>query len=1096
MPGNRAIYDRAMEQSREAARQQRWEESFKSAVRAVQEFPNNTDARTAVAMGLFHTEKYEKALIVLQELHQSDPNNPFFLEYIAHTYEKQGNTNAAVETHERLTKLHQQRHATSRMIGSLREILRLRPDMDQHRKQLASLLYESKYYRDAAAEYLALARRYRDRGNLDAAAENTESALQLDPNSREAKEMLSALHDAMARKAGTVPEGSEKPKAGTAYLRHGTRTLGTGGLRSQQFESDKIIDTAREYEKNKEFERAIEEYERAFEKGTTRGDAIYQLGVLYQERGRHEDAIRVLPKAALDQEYALSAHFALGDSYESLGQHSKAAEEFEKAIRLADLETIGKTESEELIKMYERAVSIYRKMGDLARSAALYSTLAQFLQSKRWGRTMAAEFHKRAKELTEENMLQKLSGFQTGTLTPPAQSMQPPPEEKEIESRTWGKIRPITDFLRSDGKIGTTGDLQEVEESPPDPLEGIEDLVPPDKPDFVPVTDLNTDGLDELTKRWVIASGRYIEQELFDAAIDACHEVIRLNINYLPIHLRMGEILERMNRVEEAQEKYEVLIDTFLVQEERQQAINVYYRAIEISNDRMTLRSHLAELLNEVGRSEEGAKQLLQVAHEQFHSGQQNRSLEQYRRALSWSPQDADLHSAYGLALYKMERYESALGEFHKALELGGDAPTNYARINITLASMREDVNMVWESLASVLEQCKDNPKVNSLIQSEYRESLSSDDDNALLHYILGIVQQYSAQHTSAIFEFEQAELILETEGDDILSPVLVKQAMADSYIALEQADQALEKLQEGAQESGQAAKNGKQKNKHPFARPLSQGELVRRMAEAYAAKGDLEGAEQALVQAQKHLPYDRSVYTKLSDIYFQQGKLSEAVAQLDELATHYENRQYLDSAIEILQDGLKLAPNNVNIGSRLANLYIRRGYPDKGIEGLVKVADQQRRTGQLKDAIASLQKAAEILWMQGKQDEVLAIYDKIIQIAPNDLEARQWIAIMHTLANRNKEAITQKKEIVRILAEQRDYDNAIAELHQIIGLNQQDIEAHFLLGDMLMRRGEYTQAVKLYARMSKMENIDVDRVEALQAAANRMLQQQQQQHE
>jgi tetratricopeptide (TPR) repeat protein len=234
MPGNRAIYDRAMEQSREAARQQRWEESFKSAVRAVQEFPNNTDARTAVAMGLFHTEKYEKALIVLQELHQSDPNNPFFLEYIAHTYEKQGNTNAAVETHERLTKLHQQRHATSRMIGSLREILRLRPDMDQHRKQLASLLYESKYYRDAAAE-------------------NTESALQLDPNSREAKEMLSALHDAMARKAGTVPEGSEKPKAGTAYLRHGTRTLGTGGLRSQQFESDKIIDTAREYEKNKEF---------------------------------------------------------------------------------------------------------------------------------------------------------------------------------------------------------------------------------------------------------------------------------------------------------------------------------------------------------------------------------------------------------------------------------------------------------------------------------------------------------------------------------------------------------------------------------------------------------------------------------------------------------------------------------------------------------------------------------------------------------------------------------------------------------------------------------------------------------------------------
>ena len=47
MAGNRALYDRAMEQTREAARQKNWEEALKQAVRALQEFPADADARSS-----------------------------------------------------------------------------------------------------------------------------------------------------------------------------------------------------------------------------------------------------------------------------------------------------------------------------------------------------------------------------------------------------------------------------------------------------------------------------------------------------------------------------------------------------------------------------------------------------------------------------------------------------------------------------------------------------------------------------------------------------------------------------------------------------------------------------------------------------------------------------------------------------------------------------------------------------------------------------------------------------------------------------------------------------------------------------------------
>ena len=263
-------------------------------------------------------------------------------------------------------------------------------------------------------------------------------------------------------------------------------------------------------------------------------------------------------------------------------------------------------------------------------------------------------------------------------------------------------------------------------------------------------------------------------------------------------------------------------------------------------------------------------------------------------------------------------------------------------------------------------------------------------------------------------------------------------------------------------------------------------------MAEAYAASGDMAGAEQALKEAKQHLPYDRAIYTKLADVYFQQGKLNEALAQLDELATHYENRQDLDRAIETLEYGMQIGPNNIALGSRLAKLLLRRGYLDKGVDGLIRVAEQQRKAGQIKDAVASLQQAAEVHWTLGQQDKARVLYDKIVQIAPNDIDARQWLAFMYTLAGRAADAINEKKQIVRIFLQQRDLDNAIAEMHQIYGLNQNDTDNLYQLGDALMRRNEYEQAIRIYGRLAKMPDIETERVEALQAAAKRMYDQQQ----
>ena len=88
--------------------------------------------------------------------------------------------------------------------------------------------------------------------------------------------------------------------------------------------------------------------------------------------------------------------------------------------------------------------------------------------------------------------------------------------------------------------------------------------------------------------------------------------------------------------------------------------------------------------------------------------------------------------------------------------------------------------------------------------------------------------------------------------------------------------------------------------------------------------------------------------------------------------------------------------------------------------------------------------------------------------------------------------AVRQPQPQTILFLQQRDLDNAIAEMHQIYGLNQNDTDNLYQLGDALMRRNEYEQAVRIYGRLAKMPDIETERVEALQAAAKRMYDQQQ----
>ncbi len=1064
MAGNRAIFERALEQGRSAAQREDWATALKELLRAMQEFPNDLDARSQLAVALYHNAKYTQAVQLLEDLRKRRGQDPFTLAYLARSYEGAQEPDKAVAILLVLAEQSLAQRMLPDALEALDEAVRLTPENVDLRIRLAEVLVEAGDTRRAAEQCVEIARIRHAAGDLAGTEEAVDEALSLDPANRAAQALKAEL-------ALTQPVAAPAPPAPAQAV--DTPAWHTGALRDPQLSLEQLIAQAAAAREAGNNPTALQLYKQALEQGADRADVLFSLGVLFQERGDHSAAIPMLRKAAASEEYALSAHYALGDSLKAQGELQAAAEEYETTIRYVDLESIGRSEADDLIAMYRAAAECYADLGELSRAASLYGTLAGFLASKRWGKDVAEEFKTRAKELTERSMFAKLRTLGTGAL-PVERVIAPEPEPEPVQT-TWGALPSFSDFLRGD----TT-----VTEQPPDPFAALDAAPIVSQRIFPPVTPINTTGCDDTITRLVEASGRFIEQGLVWAALDACHEVIRHDNNYLPVHLRLGEIYEREGRIEEALLKYRTLIDTYTVRGRELDGVDAYYRLIELSPESTDKRAQLVELLRKAKRVEAAVEQALIVAGTYFRLGQTSKALEEYRRIQTWAPPSAALHQEYGQALLKLERWEAAQSEFRRAVQLSPDGAVALAQLNLTMAVLGQNEQAMWDSFAALKAKLVADPQLHSAVQTEYRAALLIV-DTPILHYLLGLIQQAADQHASAMLSFEQALNLLVMEERPHLSPILVHQAMAESYLKQDQAQEAIDQFHTVQRLFVEQPLHIV--SMHAFARPLTESELQRKLAKALTSAGQWDAAIKALKICQQFDPAEPTAYTQLAQVYAEMGDVGSALKQYDQLATILESRQQLDGALAALDEAVKLAPSSLSIRSRLAQMLIRRGLLDRGLKELEEVASLQRSAGQIKEAVASLQQAAEVQWMLGRHDRVYHLYDTIVAFAPEDIDARQQLVNLHILSGRRDAAIAEQRRIARICNDQKNYTEAIGCYHQIIALDPANADAYESLGDLLMRQKEYDQAVRLYKRLQRLRPND-ERVEALQSAAERML--------
>lgn len=247
-------------------------------------------------------------------------------------------------------------------------------------------------------------------------------------------------------------------------------------------------------------------------------------------------------------------------------------------------------------------------------------------------------------------------------------------------------------------------------------------------------------------------------------------------------------------------------------------------------------------------------------------------------------------------------------------------------------------------------------------------------------------------------------------------------------------------------------------------------------------AKNDFDGAIDVARTAIQDFPHDAANYYRLAQIYQQQWRLIEALEQLNKsvsidanepryyraMATIYRYQGKLQEAINEQQHAVELSKKDQDFELvELANLQELNQNTSKAVESL-----QQALKIAPSNAVAD-QKLVALLKKEGRNDELIAEYKRVIELQPKVSSLRLNLADAYRHAGKTDEAIEQLKEaanldqkdprphraIAKIELEKKNYGAAAKSYIRALNINPASVEDLVALGFCYANNYDYVQA-------------------------------------
>jgi tetratricopeptide (TPR) repeat protein len=399
--GKRKVFEEAVRKAHSYAFDRKWEKAIEEYKKALAEFPQ--EQKTLVLLGFAYKEagQLEKALPIYQQAVQLAPEDHTAQTHLAELYEHVGRLSEASKSYMAAGDLYSRQGMQERAIESWQNAARTEPDQLESHKKLVEAYLGQKRRGEAVKEYLLMADIYERRGQIEKAVQQCREALSLAPNNPEARDKLMAL-----RAGGELPEAApvalpagEEEEKGSPVHSAGQLALtelaalifedGAGRAPGRKEVIDALVGQAIDFQTRGNVDQAIASYRKLLEAGMERPPILFSLGLLCQEKGLLDEAIQLLERALSDPNYALAAHFAIGECYRSQGKIDEALERFVEVLKILDLRNASRDEADDLLQLYQSLGDNLRARGDQEKAVAFINSLVEFLSGASWEEKVA-----------------------------------------------------------------------------------------------------------------------------------------------------------------------------------------------------------------------------------------------------------------------------------------------------------------------------------------------------------------------------------------------------------------------------------------------------------------------------------------------------------------------------------------------------------------------------------------------------------------------------------------------------------------------------------------------------------------------------------
>ena len=431
MSGNKAFFQRAMEQGHTAAWDQSWDKAAGFYRQALEEFPEHAQALTSLGLASFELQDYEGALRSYTAAVKVSPDDPVPVEKISQIYERMGHLEHARLASLRAAELHLKNRDVGKALENWTRVTHFQPENLTAHSRLALVYERMGKAEEAVKEYLILAALFQRANDLEKAVRAAQHALELKPGNNQAVTTLTMLKEFKplpmpgrpARRTGSlrsakagqleaggegrseghldpvaearqkslsalagmlfeVPDGEQAPRRGFESI-----VRGKGDQRSRPVDYTRIVlhlGQVVEMQMQGDMAQAAVELSRAIDAGLEHPAAYYDLGYLQFHIQDLEKATRHLGVALQNPDYSLGARLLLGQIQLRNGQLPRAAVEFLEALRQADSACVPPDQADLLDQLYEPLVEAQSQSNDAQLQQQLCDNISELLLRADW----------------------------------------------------------------------------------------------------------------------------------------------------------------------------------------------------------------------------------------------------------------------------------------------------------------------------------------------------------------------------------------------------------------------------------------------------------------------------------------------------------------------------------------------------------------------------------------------------------------------------------------------------------------------------------------------------------------------------------------